>query len=103
MRLALLACGQMHGELATHHPDPVGILEGGLGTPGVCVLNVGVVVLLECAFDHLAVAAEQVLDLALIAGERKVGYIQFGWNDRGVLRHGARIHIRSCIRVVVAV
>jgi len=81
VRLALLARGQVHRQLPAEHTHAVGGLEGGLGAARVRVLDVGVVILLERALDHLAVSAEQVLDLALGAGEREVGHVELGGYD----------------------
>lgn len=79
--LTLLARGQMNGELATEHANTVGVFECVLCATRVRVLYVGVVVFLESALDYLTVASEQVLDLTLCARERKVGHVEFGWND----------------------
>ncbi len=81
--LALLAGGQVHGELASEQAQAVGALEGGVGVATRGVLDVGVVVLFEGALDHGAELGEELLDLALGACEGKVGHVEFGGDDGG--------------------
>ncbi|RNA21131.1 hypothetical protein BpHYR1_054064 [Brachionus plicatilis] len=72
--LALFASGQVNGQLAAEHLETVGVFERTKRRFNAREQNVRVVVFFERALDHLAVLAEQLLDLALAARERKVGH-----------------------------
>ena len=85
MTLTLLARRQVHGQLAAEHAQAVGVLERILSASRVRILYVGVVVLLERALDYLAVPTKQILYLTLRTCERKIGNVEFGWNNSRLL------------------
>ena len=97
--LAFLARRQMNGQLATEHAQTVGRLECILSRSRIRELNVGIVVLFECALDYLAVSAEQVLYLTLCASKWKICNVEFSRYDSILLYivTAARVH---CITIV---